>query len=202
MVEASTASASTDGRHARSRRNREAVARAALQWVRETGREPDPVEIARRAGVSRRTLFRLFDDLEALHVEANRLQRAEVLERFPPPMPQGRPLEQRLSALVAHRAALYDYIMPLRVMADRKRHDSEVVERDLRESRRAFRMHMRIMLGDAVDDCDEALLHALEVQSSWYTWRALRLEQGCSTEVAAAVVENTMRALLGLPAAK
>ena len=54
---------------------------------REEGNVPSAEEVAIRAGLSRRTVFRLFEDMESLHIAACDHQRAEVLARFPAPLP-------------------------------------------------------------------------------------------------------------------
>jgi AcrR family transcriptional regulator len=55
-----------DGRHARFERNKTEVVRALLSLIRERGVVPTVEVIARRAHVSRRSVFRFFDDRESL----------------------------------------------------------------------------------------------------------------------------------------
>src|SRR6187431_377481 len=59
-----------DGRSLRRERNREAVIEAFLALVREGNYDPGGAEIAERAGVSHRSVFRYFDDLADLMVTA------------------------------------------------------------------------------------------------------------------------------------
>ena len=56
-------SGSTDGRSLRRERNRDSVIEALLALVREGNMDPGGAEIAERAGVSHRSVFRYFDDL-------------------------------------------------------------------------------------------------------------------------------------------
>ena len=67
----------TDGRHARRDRNRLAVVDAILALFSEGNFEPTSDQIAERAGLSPRSLFRYFDDLEDL----NRVAIARQFER-------------------------------------------------------------------------------------------------------------------------
>ena len=60
---ASAFSGSTDGRSLRRERNRDSVIEALLALVREGNMDPGGAEIAERAGVSHRSVFRYFDDL-------------------------------------------------------------------------------------------------------------------------------------------
>ena len=56
----------TDGRNQRRDRNRDAVVTALLELYREGQLGPSAEEIAARAGISVRSLFRYFDDVDAL----------------------------------------------------------------------------------------------------------------------------------------
>ncbi len=55
-----------DGRTLRRSRNRNAVITALLQMIREGNLQPGAAQIAERAGVSHRSIFRYFDDLDDL----------------------------------------------------------------------------------------------------------------------------------------
>ncbi len=99
-----------DGRTLRRTRNRSAVIVALLDIVREGNLHPGAAEIADRAGVSHRSIFRYFDDLDDLartaidhaFVEAGPL--AEI-----PDIGTG-PLESRLDAFVGARVALFQLV--------------------------------------------------------------------------------------------
>src|SRR6187402_342271 len=58
-----TLTGSTDGRSLRRERNRDSVIEALLALVSEGNMDPGGAEIAERAGVSHRSVFRYFDDL-------------------------------------------------------------------------------------------------------------------------------------------
>lgn len=68
---------------------------------------PSAAEIAARAGVSERSVFRHFDDLEALAAEAVNRQFSRVSAYFEDPRADG-PLEVRVAAFVDHRCRLYE----------------------------------------------------------------------------------------------
>lgn len=63
---ASTTAEAVDGRTMRRNRNRTAVITALLTMIREGDLHPGAAEIADRAGVSHRSIFRYFDDLDDL----------------------------------------------------------------------------------------------------------------------------------------
>jgi len=191
-----------DGRHRRAERSHRDIIAAALALVRETGEPPSPEAMAERAGVSRRTIFRLFDDLDALHAKLIAFQRAEVLERFPPPVDVAAPLPERVRALVLHRAAMFEYILPLRIVAERRAHQLPVVAEALRQARQNMRAHLELMLGDVFADLPAARrrdrFDEAELLLSVGAWRHLRQEQGRSRAAATRVLLGAIRRLVGV----
>src|ERR1035438_5413311 len=69
----------TDGRQLRRRRNRETVVDALLDLYRDGNLRPSTEEIAARSGLSPRSLFRYFDDVDDLTRTAIRHQEHRVL---------------------------------------------------------------------------------------------------------------------------
>ena len=67
-----------DGRTARSARTREAVVTAVLELVRAGNPRPTAKEIAARAGISLRSVYVHFDDLDDLFAAAGARQAEEV----------------------------------------------------------------------------------------------------------------------------
>src|SRR3954470_19450239 len=98
-----TAGQSTlDGRAARSARTRDAVVRALLDLIAEGELRPTAGRIAERAGISLRSVYVHFDDLDDLFVAAAREQRGRV-SALVRALPERGPFEDRLPALVAPR---------------------------------------------------------------------------------------------------
>ena len=71
-----------DGRHRRGERNRKAVVVAALDLIAEGCLVPTAQLISARAGVTIRTLFRHFPDMETLFAAANREARNRAVGTF------------------------------------------------------------------------------------------------------------------------
>src|SRR5215831_14521508 len=103
-----------DGRNARSRRSRDALVAAMLEFVREGNLNPPAPEIARRAHVSRRIVFSHFRDLETLRAACLAKFAQQEQERFWRPISPGLPLEQRLPAFVRERTARLEFTSPFR----------------------------------------------------------------------------------------
>ncbi len=101
---------SIDGRTMRRTRNRRAVIKALLDMIREGDLHPGAAEIADRAGVSHRSIFRYFDDLDDLARTTihQAFQDASPLSTIPDPGLGS--LADRISRLVDSRLALFAYV--------------------------------------------------------------------------------------------
>lgn len=122
--------AEVDGRTARRDRNRDAVLDAAIDLFREDATFPGPAQVAERSGVSRRSVQRYFDDMDALL----RAAMARHLERMRPlfevdGLGEG-PLDARVERLVEARLRLYDAVAPMaRAAVARARTNARIRER-------------------------------------------------------------------------
>ncbi len=99
-----------DGRTLRRTRNRDAVIVALLAIIREGDLQPGAAEIADRAGVSHRSIFRYFDDLDDL-------VRTAIDHAFDEAGPMGSipdigvgSLDDRITALVDARVSLFEHV--------------------------------------------------------------------------------------------
>lgn len=111
VVETST-DASTDGRHARRERGRQAVLDAGLRLIARSG-IPSTDDLAREAGVSTSSLFRYFDGVDdILHRVADRFheKNSHVFDATPEP---GSSFDQRVVAFVDVRLTAASEIAPL-----------------------------------------------------------------------------------------
>lgn len=187
-----------DGRTARTIESRNRLIEANLALLQERADIPSPEEVAERAGLSRRTLFRLFPDLKSLQDATREHTQAVVAERYPPPTPEDTTLAERITALVDHRSLVYEFIGPLQRLAQRYRLDSAETDADLRQTRRAFRQHLETLFKEDIDRKDQARWHALEVLTSWQVWMVLRQEQGLSVKASKRVLGLQLQGLFDL----
>ncbi len=186
-----------DGRRRRAVDNREKTAKAMFDLIRETGEVPTAKEVADRAKLSRRTVFRLFEDLEDVQRAAMEMQRAEVMRRFPPPT-GGATRDARIEALVEHRTAIYEYIMPLRRVAERLKHRNALVRESQAKNRKLARAHLQGLFArdlPAGADRDE-VLDALLAATAWSAWAHLRDDHGFDVERSKAAMRRMVAALL------
>jgi AcrR family transcriptional regulator len=188
-----------DGRRARADENRRKVVLSMLALIRETGELPSVEAIAERAAVSRRSVFRLCDDRGALLGSAVEEQAKEILVRFPPPSPFEGDAESLVDAYVGHLARVYEYIAPIRRIAERVK----VANPDILEAqahyRTAERHRLSVFFAVALPEersARERLLVALQVSCSWQTWSLLRDDLGHSPRKASALMAFMMSSIL------
>ena len=102
----STVTPLSDGRNRRRDRNRDAVVTALLELYREGRLGPSAEEIAERAGISVRSLFRYFDDIDALVRAAIARQQEHLAPLFVRDTAPDQPLDERIDRFVAGRLRL------------------------------------------------------------------------------------------------
>lgn len=202
MPAASAAGNLKDGRTARAARTRTAIADATLSLLEEGVLQPTAPQVAERAGVSLRSVFQHFADMEGLYssVAARQIERvmASVTR-----IPRDGPLHVRIAAFVAERARLHEAVTPVRRAALLVEPFSETIAARLGETRRRGRREVERVFGLelatlSVSDRRE-ITEALTVVSSWSAWEALRVHQGLSVPAASRVMARALTALLASP---
>lgn len=191
--------AEVDGRAQRSARSREAVVDAMLDLLVEGSLRPGAAEIADRAGVSVRTVFRHFEDLEQLFATATERQAMRIGPLLLSPPPSGTRAE-RIEALVGHRAILYEQISPVRRAALRHEPFHRAVHEGLVRARRLLRRHLVATFAPELARLQGSrrttIVAALETATSFAAWDNLRFEQHLSVAQARGALAATVVALL------
>ena len=129
-----------DGRKVRRHKNRHRIVAAMLELVRDGAISPGAEEVAERAGVGLRTVFRHFDDMESLYREMAEAMRQELQPLVSAPL-ESPDWKGRLDEMVVRRAVLFERAMPFKNAADVHRHRSVFLRKDYEtmRSRRAGR---------------------------------------------------------------
>ncbi|MDQ3155593.1 MAG: TetR/AcrR family transcriptional regulator [Actinomycetota bacterium] len=191
----------TDGRIARGERTRESIVAAHTALLREGNLKPTGKVIAERAGVSVRTLWLNFKDLESLLGESTAYWLADD-EALWHPIDPGLPLGDRITQFCQQRSRRLENIAPAAraaalgepfspaLQASRRRH----VERVRHDIEVTFAPELS---SDGTDQ-REQLVIGLAVAASWSAWQLLRDDYGVAVSEATAVMRNTIGILLGL----
>jgi AcrR family transcriptional regulator len=166
-----------DGRAARSVRTRRAIVDAMRALHHEGDLRPTAPRVAERAGVSVRTVWQHFDDLETLLFEAGRRDLA-IAAGFVTAIDMSLPTAARVEALVEQRARMFEEMAPpwraARVHAP--------FSAQIQSNRDTLMQLAREQVGElfspelATADDAESLLDALHIASSWAAWESLRAD--------------------------
>ena len=187
-----------DGRTRRSLRTREAIVDATISLLELGDLRPTAPRVAEAAGVSVRSIFQHFDDLETLHAAvAERLvERVAVLVV---PVAPELPIEERLDRFVHQRTLLLEAVTPIRRAAEVHGPFSTEITARLRDGQAFLRAELSHTfapeLATAGVDQDD-ILDGLDAALSWATWEGLRAGLGRDLERARRVVRRLAGAAL------
>jgi AcrR family transcriptional regulator len=176
-----TATVRVDGRLARSERARAAVIDAVLALLTEGDLRPTAPRIAERAGVSLRSSFHHFPDMETLFRAVGDRQVARVMSTVHPIAGDG-PLADRIAAFVAQRAHVYEMVAPVRRAALLNEPFSAEVAQGMTFARKLERAEIEHVFATELEAAGARgdLLEALVATGSWPYWEDLRAHQRLS----------------------
>jgi AcrR family transcriptional regulator len=181
MASTQVATSAQDGRLARSARTRLAIVDALRTLHHEGDLRPTATRVAERAGVSLRTVWQHFDDLEALLVEAGRRD-FEIARAYVVPIDSAATLAVRLTQLVGQRGRMYEALAPVWRAARLQEPFSPQIRRNrdhlLALGREQVERVFAPELDRLGDEQRQATLSALQVATTWSTWESLRSEFG------------------------
>src|ERR1700679_957899 len=107
----------TDGRRRRSLDSRARIVAAMLELTRENSVAPGAEQVATRAGVGLRTVFRHFQDMDSLYSEIARPFEASLRAIAQRPF-KGSTWQDRVIELIARRGAAFEIMGPFRRASD------------------------------------------------------------------------------------
>jgi AcrR family transcriptional regulator len=185
----------TDGRVRRGERSGQAIVEALVELVGAGILEPTAQQVAARAGVGIRTVFRRFSDMERLFAEMGGWLQADALPLLVAGHPHG-DLAERARDLVGRRITFFERIAPYKRAANLKRWRSPFLRGGHARLVRALRADLLRWLPE-VARAPAGVAQALELATSFEAWDRLRSEQRLSRERAQAVMECLVRSLIG-----
>jgi AcrR family transcriptional regulator len=196
-----TAPRAVDGRSARRERNSEAVLEAAHALFVELQGVPTIEDVADRAGVSLRSVYRYFPDTGQLMAAAlDRRIRAVEQDWHLPRLGEGT-LEERIAGLVDHRLFLYDTsgdtIRAAFALAGSEPAIALQVERRRDQVTAQTSKHFAPEVEALPPTAAQGLLACIEALTQFESLELLRVRQGMTTERAREVLVSGLRALLG-----
>jgi AcrR family transcriptional regulator len=188
-----------DGRTARAKRTREAVVDALLALINEGELRPTAPRIAERAGVSLRSVFQHFSDLEGLYAVAGERQLVTIAGLVRK-LPASGPLDARLEAFVAQRSRVLEAVTAVQRASALQEPFSPQLQATTAQLVRLARAEVAHVVRFELEAHHAAdrreLLDALDSTAQWWWWEQLRTRQGLSVKRAQRVMLRTMKALL------
>ena len=183
-----------DGRHLRSVSSRARIIQALLALIEAGNPDPRAEDVAQRAGVGLRTVFRLFRDMESICAEMLVPQRQEFIDCFMQRFtaPRG---AQRVLELFTRLSRLYEARAPLRRAAIARRYSSPSLAAGMAELDAAITAFIEQQVTD--DMANAAFRRTmLMLLMSYDTWLRLRDAQGLDRETALATLHKAMEPYL------
>ena len=184
----------TDGRKLRSEDSKRRIVSAMLELVREGRMAPTAEEVAKRADVGLRTVFRRFRDMESLYAEMSDAIHETVDSIVKEPL-DSRSWRDNLNEMVRQRIKVYDVIMPYRVAAETLKFQSTTLLNRHAGIVRQERQRLLDILPEELLS-DRPLSEALEAALSFDMWKQLRNDQRLSGKQAGTVVTRMVNSLL------
>jgi TetR/AcrR family transcriptional regulator, regulator of autoinduction and epiphytic fitness len=188
-----------DGRAARSHRSRRAIIEAMRALHAEGDPRPTAPRVAARAGVSVRTVWQQFADMETLLVEAIRRDDQilkSLLERIEPEQP----LAARVSLFVGQRARILEQMTPTWRAARLHEPFSGQLQRHRDKMLAVAKADLEAVFARELAGLEpgprQQLADSLHAVSIWSFWESLRAELGLDPAQARQILASTFTALL------
>ncbi len=193
-----------DGRIARGLRTRESILRAYESLIVCAAVPPTGAELAARAGVSARSIFTHFGDMDGVLAAASRRAFDWIVETHVE-LPRDLPLGERVDRFTRRQAEILERSAPLYRMFRAFRHGgkrecSPAVDEILGGVDQIRRRYIEFVFGRELEGLQaedrEELMEALVVSSSWNAWEGLRLGQSLDPARATQIMTRMLTTLL------
>ena len=192
-----------DGRNLRAEHTRRRIVAATRSLLEETFALPKVADIALRAGVSVRSVFQHFQEVESLFLVVFDEILAQAQEEWEPVEPVGS-LSDRVDTFVARRAAASERVLPVRVAAASVDASSVPAAERAKVARALARQQIERAFRPELDRLAPAerrqTLDALRAALDWDMWMNMRRFHGLSAEEAQGVWHRIVTAILGAAA--
>jgi AcrR family transcriptional regulator len=192
------ATEAVDGRTARRERNHDAVVDALLALYDSGDLSPSLDDVALRAGVSPRSLFRYFTDADDLTRTAIARQQERLAPLLDMPVPSAATTAARVEAAVADRVRLLDTMGAVAKVARLRSHVNPVVAAEVSDKRRILRRRLADALAPDLRDADDpvATLAAADVACSFEAYHLLLDDHDLHPHDAAGILRRSVAAIL------
>lgn len=161
-------------------KTREKLVEALLELFKGGELDPSVDRIAQRAGVSRRSLFHHFENVDSVYAAAIKHHGQQLISMFEY-IDDTEALYRRLDQFVETRSRVLEFITPVRRGALLRVHDSAVIGHGVRAGQRLLRVEAQRVFSRELERAPTHLRPSLRAAvcnaASWSTWNNLRSEQ-------------------------
>ena len=185
-----------DGRRLRREQNRESVIDALIELFGEGVYQPGSAEIAERAGISPRSLFRYFDDVDDLNRAAVERHLNTHRALFEIDIDPDAPTATKIEQLVDARVHLHETVAPSARAARLVAHRRDVIDAQLYETRRFMRTQVHRTFARELEGDKAALLPAIDELCSFEAYEFMRNGHRMSRAKASAALVAALTQLL------
>jgi AcrR family transcriptional regulator len=185
-----------DGRLLRSERSRQLIIDASQELVNEGVLVPTAQNVADRAGVGIRTVFRHFADMETLFSTMDTQLRETYEDLFLGGDRTGT-LSDRIQHAIERRATAYEKFSPLMLSTRAQMWRSPTLQKNYARNQRGLRRDLADWLPEMAD-LSTLKREAVDAAASFETWNRLRNHQGLSKKTSMEVVYEMLRLAFGV----
>ena len=192
---ASQTEPSADGRVRRSERSRKKIIDAMIDLVNDGNFDPRAQQVAEKAGVGLRSVFRHFDDMDSLFSDGIAQMESDILPIVYAPY-ISKDWRSRLDEYIDRRAKIFEQIRNAFIFGSIKRYQSAVVAHDANRITKNQRRFLKENLPKEIA-ADAILFEALDVMMSYESFRKLRVDNGLSAKRTKEVIKEAVGRLVG-----
>ena len=178
---------SSDGRRRRSEQSRDRIIDAVMALVAEGHVNPSAENVAARAEVGLRSVFRHFKDMESLYGEMS-LRLARLYQPALAPFVSA-DWRGKLDELTVRRTGTYEQILPFKRAADAHRHESPTIDGSQKALFLVLRERLVQILPAAITG-NPLVFEAIDLLLSFECWQRLRIEQQLDPATARQLISN------------
>ena len=169
---------STDGRRARSQASRSKIIQAMMDLIESGDTNPSTANVAKKAGVGLRSLFRHFEDKDAILREVDSILVKAYRPIIEAPYSSD-DWRERLMELIERRCEVSEAIAPYRISTTAARRRSQFLKENFQQLYDTEKARLNSILPSQLHT-DKPLGRSILVAMSFDTWRMLREDEHLS----------------------
>ena len=186
-----------DGRVARGERMREAILKTTMAMVKEGNLIPSAAQIAMRAGVNIRSVFRHFDDMENLHIAFDQMLQHDLENEYPggiPSVDSDATLSERITRLIEFRSFIWEHHENVILSTQAQLWRSKALRKNYARHQSNLRQEVDVWLPE-LKGLDRTARDSANALMSFEVWHRLRRQQGLGKPQATKVIASMLGAV-------